>query len=273
MKANFVSYNPKETKCKVCGDKSELYDVVDLNRVINLKNYPFGLSGIPIYYYRCVSCQLVFTKAFDQFSSEDWTNIIYNDEYYKKIDLAYEKNRTQLNIEIIQGIKSVIGIKNILGIDYGGGNGLLSRILQQRNIDYHTYDPFGETDIIDDKIGNFNLISSFEVLEHLTDPLSAFDRIVELATDKFILILSTQCSEGLLDESNRLANWNYVSPRNGHVTIFTKKAFISIAKKYSMQYVSVSRGLHLFGKQINLAPLKYAAGLVKLKQKITSKFH
>lgn len=37
------------------------------------------LSGIPIYYYRCPDCRFIFTRAFDQFTKEDFQRTMDQD--------------------------------------------------------------------------------------------------------------------------------------------------------------------------------------------------
>ena len=58
-----------QTICKICGDNAPLFDVIDFNKTCLSDPYPCGLSGVSMYWNRCNSCGLVFTNAFDSFSS------------------------------------------------------------------------------------------------------------------------------------------------------------------------------------------------------------
>jgi hypothetical protein len=258
------------TTCKICSGKALLFEIIDFNRMCLPVSYPLGLSGVPIYYHRCKTCGFLFTTAFDNFTSSGWIEYVYNDYYFKNMDTDYKVIRPTLNAEVLQFISKIIGYKDIVGVDYGGGNGVLSQILRKSNINYFSHDPFDYSDITNDQIGKFNMVSAFEVLEHTVDPIGTFEQIIKLAGDKFVFVASTQCSHNLIDVEKHLT-WNYVSPRNGHVSIYTLESFKHIAKLFSLEYLPVSRGLHLFGKGRNLYPLKYASGMAKLKQRTVSK--
>ena len=257
-------------KCKICSGDSPLFDVIDFNRSCHPSNYSRGLIGVPIYFHRCNECGFVFTRSFDAFGADNWRRFVYNGEYFATLDPDYQETRPRLNAEVLMAICKWFGQKKVLAADYGGGNGALSMILRNRQIEYYTHDPYDLSDIPEKYVGKFNLISSFEVLEHTTEPIKTFEDILKLVGDRFLLVLSTQCSDGLIDEASRLA-WNYVAPRNGHVSVYARQSLQYVPKKFKLDYLPVSRGLHLFGKGVALQPFKYVAGLVKLKQRIMSK--
>lgn len=262
--------NRYSVPCKICKSNSVLFEVVDFNRIINSERYPFGLLGIPIYYYECTNCKFIFNIAFDNFSSFGWEKYIYNQDYFSKMDLAYEENRPTLDSELVVALATKIGREKIIGLDFGGGNGKLSSILQKKRIKYFSYDPFDFSNIDLISGAKFNFISAFEVLEHTTNPIGTFQKIVDLGSDKFILVLSTQTSDGLINNPNRLL-WSYVAPRNGHVSIYSKKTLTLLGDQFGLKHLPVSRGLHLFSRGIPLGSLKYITGLIKLKQLIYRK--
>jgi methyltransferase family protein len=253
--------------CKVCGESAPLFDVVDFNRACHPERYLSGLAAVPVYYHRCIGCDLVFTSAFDRFTSDGWRKHVYNEVYYDTFDTEYETVRPHLNAELMRATCRAHASASIRGLDYGGGHGRLAKILQDSGIAYATYDPYGYSDKIDRGSELFNVISSFEVLEHTASPRETIEDLLTFAANEFVLVASTQTSDDLIDTRRRL-NWTYVAPRNGHVTIYSRKALACLAEQYSLDYLQVSRGLHLFGRGTPLTRLKYAAGLVKLKQKM-----
>jgi hypothetical protein len=257
-----------KSSCKICNSDADLFDVVDFNRIIDPSNYPKGLVGVPIYYYQCNNCRFVFTATFDDFKSNDWVDLIYNDVYYSEIDLAYKSKRPMLDAELISAITLRFGRNEVRGLDFGGGNGKMADILKKSGVDFSTYEPFGFSDFNPNK--KYNLISSFEVLEHVVNPVETFQEILNFAENDFLLVLSTQTSDGLINASDRL-KWSYVSPRNGHVSIYSKDSLTLLGNKFGLVHIPVSRGLHLFGKNIPINQYKYIAGLVKLKQLIYRK--
>jgi hypothetical protein len=260
-----------DTPCKICGETAACFDAMDFNRAVLPENYPFGFSGVPIYYHRCSGCGLIFTRAFDALQPDAWAKLVYNAAYFATLDPDYQSLRPTLNAELVRAIARAIGRSRVVGVDYGGGSGALSRLLRADGLTFASYDPFDVQDPIEDRIGEFSLVSSFEVLEHTVDPLGTMRDMLRLASADAVLILSTQTSDGLVDDERRLA-WNYFGPRNGHVTIYARESLKRIARHFALEYVRVSRGLHLFGRSLGtLQVLKYVAGGVKLKQRIRSR--
>ena len=52
-------------------------------------------------------------------------------------------------------------------LDYGGGNGLLSNFLSDKGWTSKSYDPFPKSQALIEGLGTFNLITAFEVFEHV----------------------------------------------------------------------------------------------------------
>ena len=255
--------------CKVCGTAAPLFGVVDFNRTCGADPYPDGLTGLPVYWHRCRLCGLLFTPAFDQFSNAGWRDHIYNPHYYAELDPEYEVVRPTLNAEVVHAVCRAQWGRETLGIDYGGGNGALAKRLSATGLRFLTHDPYGASDDTSGLVGRFNVLTSFEVLEHTIDPHQTFDDLLRFGADRFIVIASTQCADGLVDEKSRL-NWNYVAPRNGHVTVYSHRTLAELARRHQLDHLSVSRGLHLFGRGVTLERLKWVAGWIKLKQRVRS---
>jgi len=58
---------------------------------------------------------------------------------------------------------------DIRHLDYGGGNKVLTNFLQKHNWNSYSYDPFIDKNISINTLGKFDLISAFEVFEHVCD--------------------------------------------------------------------------------------------------------
>jgi ferredoxin len=73
--------------CKLCGAEAILFDGVDFHGNVDLDpNAPqrktvFPISGIPIYYWKCGGCGLVYTRAFDAFGAADFKKIVYDQSW------------------------------------------------------------------------------------------------------------------------------------------------------------------------------------------------
>src|SRR4051794_23463028 len=85
------------TACKCCGSMAALYDVVDFHKNCEIyRRKVLDASGVPIYYYRCPTCQFLFTTAFDRFTLEDFHRYIYNNDYML-VDPDYQESRPRSN--------------------------------------------------------------------------------------------------------------------------------------------------------------------------------
>jgi hypothetical protein len=236
--------------CKVCGGKTILFDVIDIERQCSLKSpYPDGLSGIPIYYHKCSKCNFIFTHFFDRFVDENWSEYIYNNDY-KRIDPDYAGKRAFQNKNLVKAaIKSWWSSKDI-GLDYGGGIGGLSDVLNLEGIKYESFDPFGG----DTRNGiekKYSIISAFEVLEHVTSPLHVFDAMVKMLDKKRgLLLISTQLTKATMNSGQLINSW-YAAPRNGHISLYSIETMNYLADKFKLDYRRVSRGLHIFSYGLN----------------------
>ncbi len=168
-------------------------------------------------------------------------------------------------------ILALAGVVVITGLDYGGGNGRLSHLLQQDGIDYRTHDPYGKTDFNEGLGHKANVISAFEVLEHTVDPVATFADMLRFASDRVLIVASTQVSDGHLDSG--LLSWEYIAPRSGHVTIYTRESLGLLAQKYSLDYTPVTRGLHLMSRGIPAESVKNTALLTRAKQLLRAKLN
>ena len=119
---------------------SPLYGVVDFHKNCLKVTLPaLGLSGIPIYYYRCPVCKFLFTATFDSFTEEDFRTYIYNQDYHL-VDPDYREIRPRGNANFLCNLFTGPKPKSVL--DYGGGDGLLAQVLNSTGLlPVDTYDP------------------------------------------------------------------------------------------------------------------------------------
>lgn len=242
--------------CKICSGPSALYGVVDMSRSCEiLRGLHTPLSGIPIYYRRCANCGFLFTDAFDDWSLDDFKTHIYNDDYHI-FDPDYLSARPSGNADWVANLWAPhkAGMRVL---DYGGGNDVLCSILRARGFkEAVTYDPMvaEHTGLPE---GKFDLVTCFETLEHMPDPLDGIGKIVEFVSDPGAVLYSTLTQPD--DIQNSGVAWWYIGPRNGHVSIFTKQALIAAWDKYGFKSASLSAGVHVAFR--NLPPSWGMTGL------------
>jgi len=235
-------------KCPICDSNVILLDVVDFNKSCEEARGIFSpLSGRPVYYSYCNNCTFTFAPDFKNWSEKDFLDNIYNDKYID-VDPDYLVIRPQANFNAVT--KAFDEHKDhIKHLDYGGGNGCLSRLLQEKGWKSQTYDPFpcNNTNLKD--LGKFNLITAFEVFEHVPDVNSLMSNLTELMDNPCLTLFSTLVSDGNIKPNNRI-NWWYASPRNGHISLFSKKSLVLLGKKNKLSFGSFSDGSHCYINQI-----------------------
>lgn len=198
------------------------------------------MSIIPIIYRRCDECQFIYTDFFDDFTSDQWRFYVYNDEYVK-VDPEYLTVRPRVNARMLSAF--LAGRKNqIRGLDYGGGNGMTAALLRQQGWAYDSYDPFGQTDMQPERIGQYNFCSAIEVFEHSPDPKGSLQAIVEkLSKGRVLIMISMVATDGAVSKETRLSWW-YAAPRNGHVSLYSHKSLKILASYFGLTCVFIKSG-------------------------------
>lgn len=233
---------PDSVACPVCSTATVLYDVVDFNKSCEEARQLFlPLSGKPVYYHHCPACAFMLAPEFGQWSDEDFQQHVYNERYID-IDPDYVSKRPLGNADFLH---TLFGDQHrqIRHLDYGGGSGVLSDKLASKGWNSISYDPFPRNERKIAELGKFNLISAFEVFEHVPDVNELMDNITSLMEDECVVIFSTLLSDGHIKPNNRLTWW-YASPRNGHISLFSKQSLVTLAEQRGLQFGSFSGGLH-----------------------------
>ena len=222
--------------CPVCQGKTALLDVMDLNKVCGEPGAHFqGLSGTPIYYALCGQCGFCFAPAMAAWDLETFADKIYNADYVT-IDPDCVAHRPR---GFAQSLDPLFGAHRgtFSHLDYGGGNGMLSQLLAQAGWRSTSYDPFVNTDTDPASLGKFDLITAFEVFEHVPDPHALMHALRGLLAPQGVVYFSTQLSDGYVHPGKRL-DWWYAAPRNGHISLFSKAALQHLAATHGFSLAS-----------------------------------
>jgi SAM-dependent methyltransferase len=227
--------------CKICGSPAPLYGVVDFHKsCLEGRGLSHSLSGVPIYYRRCENCKFLFTEAFDNWTPEQFKKYIYNADY-GLFDPDFQTVRPSANAEFILrywgSIKSEIRV-----LDYGGGNGAFCAALRNAGFPVAvTYDPMVE-EYATRPIGKYDLVTCFETLEHLPDPLTGIASLTEFSAESGLILFGTLVQPPDI-EQQRL-NWWYAGPRNGHISLFSRQSLMIAWDRSGYQIASSGDGLH-----------------------------
>jgi SAM-dependent methyltransferase len=246
-----------EIPCPVCAGKCKPLDVVDFNKSCEEERGKYlPLVGHPIYYCLCEECAFCFAPEFFDWTLEDFEAKIYNSDYVV-VDPDYVENRPRSNaqnmVEVFGEAPSAIN-----HLDYGGGNGLLSSILRDRGWKSATYDPFVDRRTKVDQLGKFNLITAFEVFEHVPDVTRLASDLATLLEPEGVVFFSTMVSDNEIAPHKRLGWW-YASPRNGHISLFSSQSLHVLAESNGWNFGSFSPNFHSFWSVVP----EWASGLIK----------
>ncbi len=226
--------------CKVCGGSSPLLGVVDFNKsCAEAKGVKLPVAGCPVYYRRCAACGFCFTTDFDGWDHAAFLRHVYNDDYLQ-VDPDFVALRPEGNARLIA--EAFAGAKNEISLlDYGGGSGLLARRLQESGFIAETYDPFSECNTLPS--GKFDLVTCFEVMEHVPDPRGTVQTMARLMEEGGAVLFSTLVQPSNFEQIG--LQWWYAGPRNGHVSLYTKDALRRLFGEFGLKVGSFSDGMHI----------------------------
>jgi SAM-dependent methyltransferase len=230
--------------CPVCNGACLPLPAVDFNKSCEDKDgMALQATGIPVSYALCTQCGFCHAPEIASWSLEQFEDRIYNAGYVT-IDPDYVERRPQANSAALHAMFGA-GAAAIRHLDYGGGSGLLSGSLRECGWDSSSYDPFVDRDLSPGQLGQFNLISSFEVFEHVPDPGRLMADLRTLLAPGGIVVFSTLTSDGNLQPGQR-PDWWYAAPRNGHISLFSRRSLAVLAQQGGFQFASFSPGFHVY---------------------------
>lgn len=250
-----MTINP--TSCRIC-DRSMSY--VFSKTILN----KYSIS-----YYHCEICNFIQTEE------PYWLSESYS-EAISSTDIGLLNRNLRLNTQLKDIIHKNFEYDKTAFLDWGGGYGVLVRIMRDSGFDFYRHDTYCENifakhfDLADitDKIRRFEAITAFEVIEHLGHNLmSELTKIFEMSSN---LIFSTEIMpENIKD----VENWWYLGLDTGqHISFFSHKSLNALALKFNKYYYTDGRSLHIFTSKQLFNPFNVSTSkkLIKfLTKKIT----
>lgn len=208
------------------------------------------LNKYEVNYYRCLETGFIQT-AEPHWLSESYSNVITSlDVGLTNRNLRYAKLVAKIISENFDDDKHFL--------DWGGGIGLFVRLMRDMGYNFYLYDLYAPNILalgfnLNDfeKAHEFELITAFEVFEHLVNPMQDIEAM--LLKGKSILFTT----ELIPANNNELENWWYLLPETGqHVGFYSIQSLNYIAKKYDLNLYSNNKDFHLLTKKMfNKNPL------------------
>ena len=218
------------TECKICQSPSHFIFSKTL------------LTKYEVSFFKCSYCEFIQTEE------PYWLNEAYNPPLSPlDVTLASRQIRfSQLTEDVISNYFSCGG----KFLDYGGGSGLFVRMMRDKGYSFYRQDKYADNifaqyfDVVDlpSHERSFALLTCFEVLEHLADPLAEISKMFFLSQNIFFstVLQPKVCLEDL-------KKWDYFGDLHGqHISFYTEKALKLIATKFNRNYYSDGNQFHLF---------------------------
>lgn len=218
-------------KCKICN--SETKNIFSANI----------LNKYPIQYFQCKKCEFVQTE--DVF----WLDEAYEAAITKQdIGLLY---RNRIITPILKTLIKINFDKKRNFIDYGAGYGVLVRMMRDFGYNMFRYDKyctniFAEGFDHDERDNDikYELLTAFEVFEHLVDPVKEVEKMLRFS-DTIFFSTDVQPTKDITPD-----NWWYVMPETGqHIALYSMCSLEKLALQFNLNFYSNGKNLHLFTKR------------------------
>ena len=247
--------------CKVCQNETRYL----FNKMV--------LNKYSVNYFQCDRCEFIQVEE-PYWLPEAYQNVI------TKLDIGLI-SRNLVFVNRLAPILNRYARKNkeTIFLDYGGGYGLFTRMMRDKGFNFYRQDDycqnifaqsFDHTDLINPI--KFNVLTAFEVFEHLANPLSDIDRMFEFSEN---IVFSTE----LQQKSKPIKDWWYLAPETGqHISFYSIETLKKIAKLKGKRLHSDGKYLHMLSnKQFNIdltkEPLSSLISKAWNKIKYTSLLH
>jgi SAM-dependent methyltransferase len=194
------------------------------------------ISKYDVQYFKCSGCGFIQTEA------PYWLDEAYSDVIASSDVGAV--SRAQSLAETTAQYISLLFNANGRFLDYGGGHGLFARHMRDRGYDFYWYDKYAKnlfTNGFEAHDGDtFDLVTAFEVFEHLVDPLAEIEKMLRFSRNLLFstLLVPTPCP---LPHT-----WSYFALETGqHISFYTLESLLIVAKRSGLFLHSVGGYLHL----------------------------
>ena len=211
--------------CKICNSNAK--------QVFNSKI----LKKYDVKYFKCDNCGYLFTE--EPFWLEE--------AYSRSINLS-DTGLLDRNIYFSKVLSVLIYFyfnKNGIFLDYAGGYGVFTRLMRDIGFDFYWHDPYTqnlfangfEKDIKPDS--RFELITAFEVFEHLVNPKEEISKMLRLSDT---IVFSTELLPREIPEPK---DWWYYGFNHGqHISFYSEKTLRALANQLKLNYYNVN-GIHI----------------------------
>jgi len=223
-------------KCRICASPTLFFAKATI------------LNKYEVSYFRCGTCGFMQTE----------------EPFWHQESCAEAINSTDVGLvsrnfaaaKVSKAIISAFFDTNGSFVDYGGGYGMFVRLMRDRGFDFYWFDEHcinlfaqglkhqpGQS-------GTYEILTAFEVFEHLTDPLAEISKMLHLSKN---ILFTTKL---IPDNPPVPGDWWYYGLEHGqHISFFTVRSFRIIARKFGLYFYTNGQSWHLLSEKKISQPL------------------
>jgi 2-polyprenyl-3-methyl-5-hydroxy-6-metoxy-1,4-benzoquinol methylase len=231
-------------KCYLCNNSTQIY---------------LEKNGYSI--YRCDSCGLLRTNLNQKY--EEFLKIQYASGYFtgdpeKKAYEDYEKDRAYIEWNLQKFLRKIIKYKSSGRLlDVGCAMGYFVQLSQKYGFDSYGFDvsefaitvgrkniknklSIGSIDSIQYEKKSFDIITLFDVFEHLADPKKDIQKLLGFLKDDGILVLATGNTSSFFAKMNG-RRWTFFNPpqhlffyNSSNMRLFLSKMNLKVLEQFSV---------------------------------------
>ncbi len=213
--------------CKICNSTTKIVS----NQLV--------LNKYKVDYHQCSTCHFIQTDE-PYWLAESYENAI------TALDIGLVSRNIYLQNVIPPIIEMCFPEAKVM-IDYAGGYGMFVRMMRDLGYNFYRQDIYCENlfanyfDLKDCPVKKVDIVTAFEVFEHLHHPIEEIGKMFELSDN---IVFSTVLSPS---DINEFHDWWYVSPLIGqHISFYDLTTLSYIAVKFGKKLYSNGNNLHVF---------------------------
>lgn len=222
----------RERFCNICESPNELFGTGQI------------LNKYDVRFFRCLRCGFVQTET------PYWLEEAYSTAIVTS-DIGYVGRNVRMS-RVTRALISLAFDPSKRFADYGGGYGMFVRLMRDAGFDFWRYDKhcenlFAQGFDLDGtsamKPAEFELVTAFEVFEHLVDPRKELEQMLRLSPAIFFSTVI------LPEPAPALGSWWYYVLEHGqHIALYTIRSLEILGEKFNLRLYTNGESLHVLSR-------------------------
>lgn len=209
------------------------------------------LNKYNVQYFQCTRCGFIQTEK------PYWL-----EEAYSEVMTQSDLGLVARNLGVWRICRALIRVffdSHGKFVDYGGGYGLFVRLMRDAGFDFYLYDLLspnifakGFNINLQEANKQYELVTAFEVFEHLVDPLQEIEKMLTCSQNILFTTLLVP------PDNPKPETWHYYGPEHGqHISFYTHKSLEIIAKTFNLNLYSYRQSIHLLSAKKLSSPVLF----------------